>query len=74
MPFVLEPEYPVLLIILFCFSIGEIPRYLYSFLLVIGKLEPDQTSVLVRLVQKVRWTLFIVVYPLGASLELVINV
>ena len=50
MPFVLEPAYPVLLIILFCFSVGEIPRYLYSFLLVIGKLEAEQTSVLVRLV------------------------
>ena len=56
---------PLTLPVLFCFSLGEWPRYAYNLLQTLGILQ----SRFGRFIAHLRWNLFLVLYPIGASLD-----
>ena len=54
--------YPVVLIVLYCFSLGEGVRYGYNFCTTVGIEE----TLFGRIMGHLRWNFFLVIYPVGA--------
>ena len=61
--------YPVFFVTLICFTTGEIARYGVSFFKCIN----CENSLPAKILAEVRWNAFLVCYPLGASLEMVMH-
>mmetsp|Transcript_16756 Transcript_16756/g.21191 ORF Transcript_16756/g.21191 Transcript_16756/m.21191 type:complete len:140 (-) Transcript_16756:40-459(-) len=53
---------PLTLPVLFCFALGEWPRYMYNLLQILGVMQTKFG----RVVGHLRWNLFLILYPVGA--------
>ena len=58
-------DYPVVLIIMYCFAVGEGVRYAYNFCTTAGV----ENTAIGKVFGHLRWNCFLILYPIGAFLD-----